>query len=446
MKIAIGIPTDNNMKSEFVSSYVKMLFEAFRHFGGDVTFEQFFQQGVRTDKNRNLIVDRFLKNGFDGLLFLDSDMVYPSDMLIKYIESGKELIGGIYYKRTAPHYPVVYKFSNNLETPFDVIDPLYYGRNQIVAVDGLGTGGMFIKRSVFEKIKSAGRDPWFKYGDNYHLPYKTADQTTHDLVFCRKARECGVEIFLHTGVRMGHISEHVVTDEDWKTDREIEAKEENKRVEIIVPTYGKDSFEVMNKCLESLIRETEGDYIIHVVIDGDPDLLELVKNKEYTNPRLKITYNDENIGWPNTINKVINESENNYFVYTGCDVIVGKGWLEEAMRVFADAFPEKDGVVTFNDGKWKGEVACHGLVHKNTLKHTGKTLFFPYHHYNSDLELTTVMKSLGKYAYAYDSVMYHEQAKIGRSTAKDGLSKVQEKVEEDHQTYQSRKAIGFPLH
>lgn len=447
-KILIGIPTDGNLTTEFVDSYVALIFETMRYFDYKAMVMHYFVKGVRTDKNRNQMVDKFLKEDFDYLLFLDSDMTYPRDMFIKYFESGKELIGGVYYKRTAPYHPVLYKFSGNEGTPFSTIDPLTLPADSVVAVDGLGTGGMFIRRSVFDKLEKAGQDPWFKYGDNYHLPYKTANQTTHDLVFCKKCREAGVDIFVHTGVKMGHLEHREVTEKDWMEYREQEVNGGD-HVTIIIPAYGDDSTDKLYRTLESIEQNTQyNDYEVKVIVDGDPDLLAKVKEDHRQFKNTQFLYSEVNQGYGKTVNEAIMGSKGSYFVYLAQDVLVGSKWLAEALRVHKEAFPEGDGLVTFNDGKWYGEIACHGLVHRNFIKkYCGETLFYPgYKHYHVDLELTKVARREQKLAYAYNSVVYHVQAKSGKSKPDKSLEKGLSTSDVDWQLHLQREAQGFPKH
>jgi GT2 family glycosyltransferase len=448
VKILIGMPTDGNLTTEFVDSYIGLLFNTQKHFQ-NVVFQHYFIKGVRTDKNRNQIVDKFLKDGYDYLLFLDTDMTYPKDIIIKYIESGKELIGCVYFKRVPPHHPVLYKFSNNSDTPFSTIDPISLPQGVPVEVDGLGTGGMFIKRSVFEKLEAAGRDPWFKYGDNYHLPYKTANQTTHDLMFCKKAKDIGIEIFVHTGVYCGHLETREATKEDWleHRDKEIKGKSED-FVTIIVPAYGLDAKAKLYQTLSVLEAETDGEYEVLAIIDGDPELFEAIKAEQPTYKNTKFLYSEQNQGYGNTVNEAIQNSKSDYFIYLAQDVLPGRNWLVEAMRCYKQAFPEKDGLLTFNDGKWYGEIACHGLLHRNFIKKfTGETLFYPgYKHYHVDRELTEVAKKENKLLYAYNSVVYHLQAKQGRSEQDKSLKKGLETAQVDWELFLERQKLGFPLH
>lgn len=451
MKILIGLPTDNNLKSDFVSSLIGLLFHTYKHYNYEIHFETYFISGVRTDKNRNMIVDKFINENFDYLLFLDTDMIYPKETLVNYIESGKELMGGIYYKRSNPHYPVVYTFSDNPDIPFNAIDPLDFESGRIVEVDGIGTGGMFIAKSVFIKLKEAGLDPYFKYGDNYHLPYKTANQTTHDLVFCKKCREIGIQIYVHTDNKFKHITERFVDEEDWKKDREQEVTKkeyEEGLVDIICPNYGKDAINNIKEVCNTVFNNTAyHNYRLNMIIDGDPELAELVKKEEKLKdiPNIRFITSEKNLGFGGVVNEFIKESNAEYFVYIGNDVRMGEGWLTEAIRVHTQAFPEKDGIVVFNDGVWYGKMASHALVHRNFLKYTGSTLFYPgYKHYHVDRDLTMIAQRENKMAYAYNSVVYHLQAKSGRAKLNKSIKKAYDTEKQDLEIYKKREAEGFP--
>jgi hypothetical protein len=80
MKILIGIPTSNYVNVDFVKSLSDLIIYT-KNQGHEVGTA--FIRGVRTDKNRNIIVKGFLEGDYDVLQFLDSDMTYPEDMILR---------------------------------------------------------------------------------------------------------------------------------------------------------------------------------------------------------------------------------------------------------------------------------------------------------------------------------------------------------------------------
>lgn len=174
-----------------------------------------YQKGVRTDKNRNMILQRALDQGnIDYILWLDADMLFPHTIVEQYFQlENPEIIGCLYFKRGDKFEPVVYTKS---EKPFvyKMVDPTKIPSNAIAEVDGLGFGGMMVSMELYKRM---GLDAYSVYGEDFHIPYKTGgNQLTHDINFCRIAQEkYNARIHCHMGVRPGHIGDQVVTIDTW---------------------------------------------------------------------------------------------------------------------------------------------------------------------------------------------------------------------------------------
>jgi len=175
-------------------------------------------RGHRVDRNRDKIVRRFLASDKDPqyLLFLDSDMTFPADLVQRLISWDLPVVGGLYFHRGTDR-PFVFRevgyrkdewgreirFHQYMMT--EVYEFLHAAnlplRNQAVAVnapnrllqcDAIGTGAMLIHRDVIEAIDG----PWFEYD-------KHAE--SEDLAFCRKAREAGFDVHCDLGTICGHL-------------------------------------------------------------------------------------------------------------------------------------------------------------------------------------------------------------------------------------------------
>lgn len=175
-----------------------------------------YQKGVRTDKNRNLILQRALESGnVDYILWLDADMLYPHNIVERYFEKGiPDIIGCLYFKRGDTFEPIVYMKHPEKEFTYMNIDPRKVPANEILAVDGLGFGGMLVSTELYKKM---GDDKWCVYGEQFHIPVKGGNQLTHDINFCRIAKDnYGAVVACHMGVRPGHLGDKVVTMDTWR--------------------------------------------------------------------------------------------------------------------------------------------------------------------------------------------------------------------------------------
>ena len=232
MKILIGLPTPDTVPVEFaLGSLPDIIAYTGKNLKNLDNLAISYVKGVRTDRNRNVILKRAIEDGgFSHILWLDVDMVYPRDIICQYfnVEKGFDIIGCLYFRKHPPYPPVGYiKNNKNPELPFSVLDPKLLESDKAYEVDGLGFGGMMVSMKVYEKM---GRKKWMHYGDNYHLPYKTKGRLTHDLQFCQEAQEAGFKIGLHGGVRPAHIATTFITEDVHNSHREARMKEIAKQV------------------------------------------------------------------------------------------------------------------------------------------------------------------------------------------------------------------------
>lgn len=401
MNIAIAIPSPEQISPKFsLDSLPALISYTKQNLKNVGTISLLYQTGVRTDKNRNLMIDKVLKAGnVDYILWLDADMYYQPDIICKYFEFEFDIMGCLYFKRSAPHNPVGYIKGDNPVKPFKQINPLALPKDTIVEVDGLGFGGVMVKTSVYEAM---GEDKWMNYGTNYHLPYETEGQLTHDLEWCRNAQKYGFKIYLHTGVKPTHLAEYEVSQTDWERNRVVEPKRES--ITAIIPTINPE------KALETS---------------------KTLKDRAGMDFKLVVIEDIEKNGWVATINSAVRNNPSDYYIYLADDVFPSKNWLVEAMKVVKD----KDlGLLAFNDGKWFGKMASFGLVkHDWMIKNYNGDLLNPvYRSHYADPEITLLALSDKVFGYAPKSIMMEVHNKTGIPNNK-----------EDQAIFRQRKLSGF---
>lgn len=216
-KVLIACPTPDLVKISFVENLLAIVLEARRLKDVEIGFS--YKTGVRTDRNRNEILKAALELGYTHILWLDTDMLFPIKIVEKYLEADKDIIGCLYFKRGIPFTPIGAYKSRKKEFSYNPLDPTSLPKNSVIEVDGLGFGGMMVKTDVYHKM---GEDKWCQYGEQYHNPLDGGNHLTHDFYFCRKAQEHGVHIYLHTGIKPGHLTEIVVDEKFYLGYRGVE--------------------------------------------------------------------------------------------------------------------------------------------------------------------------------------------------------------------------------
>lgn len=402
LNIAICVPSSGKVDSSFaldnlpaIISYTK---NNLKNLGNlFVTYHE----GVRTDKNRNIMLKRILDEmpEMDYVLWLDEDMLYPHEIICKYLETDFDIIGCLYFKRSSPFWPVGYISGTNPIKPYRNLVPHTLEKDKVVEVDGIGFGGMMVNMKVY---KAMGEDKWMHYGNHFYLPYDNEDGLTHDLQFCKDAKQYGFKVFMHTGVKPGHIASYVVTEKDFYRVKE-EEKVESPKVVVIMPTIHPEIAEKTAKILK-----TRANYPHKMVVVEDVD----------------------KTGFVAVCNQVVKDIPADYYVYLTDDIFPSRNWLSDAIEKMEEKGANLFG---FNDGKWKGLLATCGVVKSEWMKknYRGNMFFNGYFGHYNDTELTMI--AMNENCYAYD---------LSVSLIEVDYEKEEKKVhKEDRELFKMRKVI-----
>jgi len=157
------------------------------------------------NRARNSCAAKFLSGDCSHLMFVDADIQFNPQDIVKLINHDKDIVGGIYPQKTLPPKMVVNTL-NNGEHEGDLIE-----------VGTLGTGFMLIKRSVFEKMIEEGATPYVdaiglspkENSNQYDFFQCTIDSNgrylTEDWSFCRRWRQLGGKIWADTTIGLTHV-------------------------------------------------------------------------------------------------------------------------------------------------------------------------------------------------------------------------------------------------
>ena len=183
----------------------------------------------RVDALRDQAVDCALRDGFSHLLFLDADMVWPTDVLSKMLRHHSQgIVGGLYFLKGKPWAPVAMKGLYRPEG--STVDQWYrldtYPKDELLDVDILGMGCTLIPTAVFAAM---GARPWFEYeNDDEGWP-----KVSEDVPFCRRAAAAGFSLYLDPSVKCGHVHTQII-DEKYHKRFQASVRETEKRMNVTV--------------------------------------------------------------------------------------------------------------------------------------------------------------------------------------------------------------------
>lgn len=200
-RIVVGVATYGNISPEH---YVSMLsFYAKEKERVKIVVEPYTYIHVA----RTNILTKAISLNATHVLFIDDDMIFGKDALDKLLSHNKEIVGGLYYKRIAPHTPVIYR-----QVGQELIIPADFPQDRLFDVDAIGTGFLLIDINVFKNSEP----PFFYYGKPKDFGLKQNDlyDLGEDTTFCLKMRREGKRIWVDPTIPLGHRGSKVFSKED----------------------------------------------------------------------------------------------------------------------------------------------------------------------------------------------------------------------------------------
>lgn len=117
----------------------------------------------------------------DYMLWLDSDMIFPSTTALRLLNHNKDIVAANYMKRSVPLTTVAYPTLNE----WDNWLPLE-SQEELEVVEGIGMGCMLMKTSILTSLQK----PWFEF------EWKENSWHGEDFYFQKKLRAAGHQIFV----------------------------------------------------------------------------------------------------------------------------------------------------------------------------------------------------------------------------------------------------------
>jgi glycosyltransferase involved in cell wall biosynthesis len=144
----------------------------------------------------------------DYLLFIDSDMAWQPPDIARLIKSGKDIIGGLYYKRRFPYGPVVYGHDGLTHKQIEKVP------ERLFRCDGVGTGFLLISRKIINKFKEPELVADWGFPFDPLKSLQSGDAASYyngeDLSFCLKARHLKLDIWCDPETLVGHVGTQVM--------------------------------------------------------------------------------------------------------------------------------------------------------------------------------------------------------------------------------------------
>lgn len=200
MKTLIAVPCMDNVAFQFCQSLALLQKE------GECSLAM--KAGSLIYAARNDLATTAIQMDADYVLWLDSDMTFAPDTLVRMMKTIKgnniDILTGLYFRRVPPYSPVLFDkldidgVSCDWSEFKDIPEGLF-------EVGGCGFGCVLMKTEVFYDVQSRFSTMFAPIGNN-----------GEDVAFCWRARECGYKIWCDPSVACGHVSHTVISADFYK--------------------------------------------------------------------------------------------------------------------------------------------------------------------------------------------------------------------------------------
>jgi hypothetical protein len=214
MSILIGLPCYGGVVSDKTTNALFKLGKQFVRNNIDHGILTLANESL-ISRGRSRIANFFINNTeFEYLFFLDSDVGFEADDVLKLLNYNKEMVCGAYPMKTIP-----------LKWNFTLTQP-QQREGDLVAIDKIGIGFSLIHRNVF--IRIAKQYPELKYiptnestthnpteqefNNSYHYFHEMRQGDIYlpeDLSFFTRARTVGMQAWMDTSINLCHVGSHV---------------------------------------------------------------------------------------------------------------------------------------------------------------------------------------------------------------------------------------------
>ena len=203
LRTLIAVPTYGAVDPDFMKSFIDMQ-------NPEGTTYTIIKNSLIYNA-RNTIAQEAIRHGFDRVLWLDSDMMFAPDTLLKLAEdmdTGLDYVSALYFQRTFPTKPVVYSdiwygVTNN--EAFAGAKNITEYPDGLFEIAGSGFGCVLTSTLLLKTLV-----------DRYGAPFTPMMGLGEDLAFCWRAKQNGYKMYCDSRIKCGHIGTTLYNEEVWK--------------------------------------------------------------------------------------------------------------------------------------------------------------------------------------------------------------------------------------
>lgn len=197
VRVSVCIPSHDKVDANFAFDLAKLMgFTSNRAVSQDAISGLAIHTvaGTYVHSARQTLALVALSEGADYILWLDADMRFPKDTLLRLLARNEDVVGINYSTRGVPPSYVAIKQLGVEEGEASLRCPTTPESTGLEEVAALGFGAVLIRREVFEALHDpqGPLGPWFSF---QWVPQRK-QMMGEDVYFCKLVREAGFKVYV----------------------------------------------------------------------------------------------------------------------------------------------------------------------------------------------------------------------------------------------------------
>lgn len=201
IRVLVGTPShDFTLQAMYVESLINT--KELCASQGIIVNHLFVCGDALVQRARNDLFKAAYEGGFDKLVFIDSDMFWNPEDFVKLVRHDKDIIAA----------PCIKK--NDVTIDFNISNPdkENISPDGVMKVQGVGTGFISISRNAIRRIYETSTEYYESGKDTrskmvFNVEIVAGEMYSEDIVFCRKWRDLGGDLFVDVDMMIGHIGQ-----------------------------------------------------------------------------------------------------------------------------------------------------------------------------------------------------------------------------------------------
>lgn len=202
-KLLIATMCNGDLEAEYVISLfstIKTMAKEAPHIDINLNVQE--TSLVHFGRNNAWVVAEEL--GVHWLMFIDSDMTFDHNHILRLIENDVDIVSGLYFQKGVPYKPLVYIHKpESKKYEYARLEDIR--KERLFKCDGVGAGFLLIKHTAIQKFD---KEFTLKEGFPFDLAFTCPGMLGEDFSFCYRAKKLGMDIYCDSTVMLGHIGKH----------------------------------------------------------------------------------------------------------------------------------------------------------------------------------------------------------------------------------------------